>query len=98
MNAPKTSVSWSRSLTPVLLLAQDVTHAANRVDQAPLALLLQLTPEVAHVDVDDVAAPRVLGPHLLLDLEAVEHLAGVAGEQLEQLELLGRQLDAAPVA
>src|SRR5690606_14146057 len=80
------------------LLAQHVPHAADGVDQAPLALALQLAPQVADVDVDDVAAARVLGPDLLLDLEAVEDLAWVAGEELEQLELLGRELDAPPVA
>src|SRR5690606_6035722 len=62
------------------LLAQHVAHAAHRMDQAPFALALQLAPQVANVDVDDVAAAGVLGPDLLFDLVAAEHLAGVAGE------------------
>src|SRR5690554_2076909 len=98
MKTPNTRVSCSLRPTRTSLLAQYVPYAAHGVYEAPLALALQLAPEVAHVDVHDVAAARVLGPDLLLDLEAVEHLAGVAREQLEQLELLGRQLDAAAVA
>ena len=42
--------------------------------------------------------PRSVAPDLAEQLLAREHLAGVAGEDLEQLELAARELEVAPVA
>ena len=67
------------------LTVSNVTPAERRVD---------LAPQVVHVLVDDVGA-AIVGeiPDRLDDLRAAEHVAGVPEEQLQQGELLGRELE-----
>src|SRR5690625_1012577 len=104
MNRLKTSVSRRRRLigggsgSRDSVVAEDVTETADRVDQPALTISLKLAAQVTDVYVHNVGAAFVLGPYLGLDVEALEHPAGVTGEQFEQLELLGRQLDAPAAA
>src|SRR5687767_614238 len=72
--------------------AQPVARAAHRLDRLHAERPVHLLAQVADVDVDDVRAVLVLVvPGVLEQLEAGEHLAGAAHEDLEQRELLGRQ-------
>ena len=64
-----------------------------------LAACLELAAQVADEDVDDVRLDvgRV-APHEREQLVAAEHLAGVADEDVEQVELAPREAELAPVA
>src|SRR5437763_1433791 len=80
------------------VLAQDVTHAAHRVEQAGPAAGLGLSPEVSHVHPEGVGGgAEVVAPHRLEDLRAGQHLPGMLEEQLQQQELGLGQI-AGPVA
>src|SRR6266567_972740 len=69
-------------------LTQRIADAAHGVDQARLALRLGLATEVADVHLERVGGGReVEAPDLLEDLRARQHLAGVAHQQFEQVEL-----------
>src|SRR5882757_1255634 len=79
--------------------AQDVSRAAHGVNQALLVLALRLPPEIADVDVECVRrVAEVVAPDALVDERAREDLARVAHEELEQVRLGRRQLEAASVA
>src|ERR671913_217495 len=73
--------------------AQDVTHAAHRLEKHGCrGVLLQLAAEPVHVDVDGPRLARVVvAPDALEELVAREHLALVAEQEREQLE--GLRLD-----
>src|SRR3954469_25692976 len=66
------------------------------VDVAPAGRgALELLAQLAYEDVDRaVAVDHRIAPHALVDLLAREHLAGGLGEQLEQLELAPREVEA----
>src|SRR5262245_25647615 len=92
-------VRMDSGLTPRSPLgAQHVARSPERVEQPPLALAVDLAPEVADVDVDDVAlgveveAPDVLGDH-----RPRQHAPHVAEEVLEERVLASGQ-DDAPLA
>src|SRR3954464_14529249 len=98
VSARATTLSYSRGggLVPaaVLLVAQAVAGAAHRLELGDAERAIDLVAQVAGVDVDDVLAVLVVVvPRVLEQLVAREHLAGVAHEGLEQLELLRRQRD-----
>src|SRR5207248_3123090 len=60
---------------------------------------LDLAPKVADVDVDDARLDRILvAPDCVQDLLAAEHLARVAGQVGEEVELGVRQVDLAAAA
>ena len=74
-----------------------IADRAQRVDRRRAARQRELAPQVAHVDLDDVRAGiEVVAPDGAEDLLAAEHLAGVAQEVGEQVELARgeAQLDA----
>src|SRR3954452_9497632 len=66
------------------------------VDVAPARRgALELLAQLAHEDVDRaVAVDHRIAPHALVDLLAREHLAGGVGQQLDELELAAREIDA----
>ena len=69
------------------------------MDEPLLAVRLELTPQVADVDVERVGIrPEVVAPHRVEDRGAREDPAGVRHEQPEQLELRARQLHIALAA
>src|SRR5919204_2107687 len=69
-------------------LAQRVTDAAHGLQDARLAVLLELPPQVADVHPERVRGrAEVVAPHALVDLRPRQHLPRVAHEQLEQVEL-----------
>src|SRR5262245_15300821 len=77
-------------------LAKCVPNTSHGVDQAGLALGLQLPAQVRHVDLERVGAgAEVVAPHLLEDARAAEHHARVVHEQLQQAELGPRELQLA---
>src|SRR5450759_3627561 len=74
--------------------AQDVAGAAQRLDAAGSAGLVELATQTAHVHIHDVGEGVVLlVPDVVEDAVAREHLPGVPHEQLEQAELLGAERD-----
>src|SRR6266702_373101 len=76
-----------------------VPDAARGADQRPFERPLQLAAQVPDVDVHDVGQPVVVvGPDVLQDPPPVDHLARVAHEELQQRELLRRQVDRPAVA
>src|SRR5437588_12681275 len=76
------------------VLAQDVAHAAHRVQQARLAARFGLAAQVSHVYPERVrGGTEVVPPYRLEDLRAGQHLAGMFEEQLQQQELGLGQLD-----
>src|SRR5436190_19552146 len=76
------------------LRPQPVADRANRLNRRRAAGERQLAPQVADVDAEDVRARIVLvAPHRRQDPRPRDGLAGVAGEEGEQLELRSRQAD-----
>ena len=72
-----------------------VAHPLDRHD----AVVADFLPQLADVDVDGAVADHHLGaPHLDVDLFARDELSGRGGQQLEQRELLAREVDLAAVA
>src|SRR5438105_7368429 len=77
-------------------LPKRVAESAHGLDEARLAGPLQLLPQVADVDVDDVAGGVGAGsPDALQELVAAEDAARLAEEVLEQLEFLGGEIQGA---
>src|SRR3954452_6362950 len=73
-------------------VAQAVAGAAHRLELRDAERTVDLVAQVADVDVDDVRAVLVVVvPGVLEQLVAREHLARVAHEGLQELELLRRQ-------
>src|SRR5579885_876812 len=88
--SPTAAPSGPRSV----LGPQDVAAAPDRVDQLALPPLVDLVPQVADVDVDDVReGVEIQVPDVLGDHGAGEHAARVAQEVLQQRVLLRGQLD-----
>ena len=81
------------------LFAEGVADAAHRLQEARLAGLFELAAEVADVDPERVRGrSEVVAPDALVDLRPRQHLARVAQEELEQVELGAGQLQAAVAA
>src|SRR5919197_5575276 len=75
-------------------LAQRVTDAADRLDQAGPSVHLELLPKVGDVHLQRVGRGIVgVAPHLFEDLLAGEHLAGMGEEEGQQLVLEGGEVD-----
>src|ERR1700754_1778286 len=76
------------------LIAEAISGAAHGLQLRDPERPVDLVAQVADVDVDDVRAVLVVVvPGVLEQLVARQHLAGVAHERLQQLELLGGQVD-----
>src|SRR5450756_382678 len=79
--------------------AEHVPGAAQCLDAAGRAGLVELATQAAHVHVHDVGESVVLlVPGVIEDAVAREHLPGVPHEQLEEAELLGAERDLLAVA
>src|SRR5215216_3620231 len=78
------------------LRSEPVPDPEVRVNVAPARRRpLQLLPQLAHEDVDrPVAVHHRVAPHSLVDLLALHDLPPRVGEQLDQLELAPREIDA----
>src|SRR3954467_11617587 len=95
------SVSLRRKLMPEgsRLFAEGVPDPANRLQEAGLTALFELAAEGADVHPERIRRrSEVVAPNTLVDLRARQHLARVAQEELEQVELGARQLQAALAA
>src|SRR5258708_11249707 len=80
--------SWSA------LGAKYIAKPPHGVDEFALERIVDLGPQPADVDVDDVGvAVEVDVPHLLGDVGPRQRLAGMLGEQRQEHELLRRQVD-----
>src|SRR2546421_5779734 len=76
-------------------LAEPVTDRPHRLDQ-PAPLFAELGPQPADVDVDGPCPAVVLvSPHTRQQLLAGEHLAGVGGEEPQELVLHIREVERA---
>ena len=74
-----------------------VPGAAHGLDRAATERLVDAAPQPAHVDLDDVGvALEILLPDAGEDLVLRDHLSGPPHEELEHLELAGRELDRMP--
>src|SRR5262245_22795233 len=90
------SGSWTSERGISGRLAQRVADPADGLDQARLAVGLELLAQPHDDDVDDVRLAHEVGaPDPLEDRLAREDLAGVAGHELEQVVLASGQLDRA---
>src|SRR5437660_690010 len=86
---------WRTSTGPAQLIAR----AADRAQQAGLAIVAQLAAKIANVHVDHIRhREKIEVPHVLRDLCAGEHAVRIAREVLEDCVLLARQLDEFPCA
>src|SRR5215213_4315677 len=74
-----------------------ISDAEVRMDVAPLRRgALELLAQLAHEHVDGAVAVRHrIPPHALVDRLALQHVASVARQQTDQLELAARQVEAA---
>src|SRR5712671_253869 len=89
----------SRAADEKSRFAQHVTRAAHGVDEPLLLFAFGLAPQIADVDVERVRRmTEVVAPDSLVDEGAREHLTRIAHEELEEVRLRRRQLDAAAVA
>src|SRR3954453_20647368 len=81
-----------------VLGGEPVADAEVRVDVAPVRRdALELLAQLAHEHVHRAVAVRHrVAPHALVDLLALEHLAGGLGQQLQELELAAREVEALP--
>src|SRR5918996_4353685 len=78
---------------------QDEPHAAHRVQDARLAARLELAPHVPDEEVGHICLRvEVVAPHLLVEPLTSDHLAGMAHEDLEELQLSPCELQVAPTA
>src|SRR5690348_5726490 len=77
-------------------LLEDVADAADRVDQARLPGRLQLTPQIADVDLHDIRRSlEVEPPDRIQNDLARKHLTRPTHEEAQQLVLGRRELDLA---
>src|SRR5215204_7702637 len=84
----------NRRLRTAHLAAQPIAVAAQRFDERRRAFFVELAPQVADIDVDDVAlAVELPAPHALGNLRAAQRLAGMAQQIFEHGELAWRQRD-----
>src|SRR3954468_14609249 len=93
-NAGARSVPATPGVGPLRLVPQAIPRAAHGLQLRHAERAVDLVAQVADVDVDDVRAVLVVVvPGVLEQLVAREHLARVAHERLQKLELLGREVD-----
>src|SRR5882672_3745816 len=83
-----------RLLRTPRLVSQPVAVAPQRLDDRWRAGLVELAPQVADIDIDDVGLTVELpAPHALGDLGSAERLPGMAQQVFEYGELARRQHD-----
>src|SRR5207245_1409274 len=96
VNRHRTRVSGSLVL---ISGAEPVTGAAQGGDQLRLEAVVDLSPQTPHEHLQLVGEGVVIVvPHVRGDRGAVQYLARVADEQLEQREFLGAQAQRPPRA
>src|SRR4051795_1050714 len=75
--------------------AECVAHAANRLEQASLAALLQLVPQIAHIHIDNLgAAEEIRSPDGLKDHLSSKHAVWIAKKELQELKLARSEIQA----
>src|SRR4051794_36888672 len=73
---------------------QAVTRSAHRLQALPAERHVDLAPQVADVDLDDVGVAVVVRiPHVVQDVGLADRIAGAAHEELQQGELPRREFD-----
>src|SRR5215216_4108497 len=78
------------------IFAEDITNTTNCVNQARLAGRFELLTQITNIHLDDIAfAAEVVAPYAIVDHLTREHLLRMAHKQLEQLILLGREINSA---
>src|SRR5438477_11557498 len=89
------TLTGSRPIVP--FVRENVSDAADRLQGMPSERAVDLLPEVADVDVDDVRVALVGDvPGVLEQLLAREHDAGVVEEHPKERELLRGERDGRP--
>src|SRR5205823_2474349 len=89
----KRSLSGSRVIS-VAFRPQPIADAAHRLDRVRAERSVDLLPQIANVDVDDVGTILVGEvPGVLEQLESSENLAWATHEGLQECELLRREVD-----
>src|SRR5687768_6132160 len=88
MSKPMSSVRVTPRTSRSGRTAQDVAHAAHRLEQSGIVrVLLDLRAQPVDMDVDGPGQAGVVGlPNVLQELVTSEHLAGVAKQEGEELE------------
>src|SRR3954467_12842827 len=97
-DVPRPRAGWSRGRTAASATPghQPVPHAADGLDGVLAVRLVDLAPQVADVDLDDVVVALVVGvPYRLEDVGLGHHVPAMAQEEVQQPELPGRQGDLA---
>src|SRR5260370_12662950 len=93
------SRSRPSSLTGIGSRAEAVARPAQRGDQLGLEAIVDFPAQPTHQHLEDIdEGVVVVVPHVRRDGRAIEHLAGVQHEQLEQGERLGAERDRSPIA
>src|SRR5438067_413101 len=86
-----------RRLRLVWGIAEPVAHPAHRLQEGAVKVTIDLTPQIADIDIDDVGiAEEIEVPDVLGDLRAGEYVPGMAHEIFQESELPRAQLDQAP--
>src|SRR5215831_15361245 len=87
----------SSRLVPIAPASEEPeAHPTHRAEQRLTRRAGQLPAQIPHVDVHHVAFRiKVHVPHLLEESRTANHLPGMEQEMLEELELLGRELQRA---
>ena len=76
---------------------EDITGAANGVDQLFWIRVIHFGPQTPHHHVEDISAGlKIDPPDVAFDLLARDHLAGRAHEMREEKKFLGREMKRLP--
>src|SRR6266478_3687935 len=76
------------------ICVQHETCSADVYNQRAAAAHVDLLPQIADVDVDDIGLQReMVLPHILEQHRPRDHLAGMTQEVFEKLELARQQID-----
>src|SRR5262245_38927919 len=95
MTSPTPRLRRARRLRTAVRVSwpQDEPHAPHRVQDARRVAGLELAPEVPDEDVGHVGLRvEVVAPHLFVQALARDHLAAVAHEEAQELQLAARNI------
>jgi len=77
-----------------LALFEDITNAAESMNQPAFEGIVHLRPQTAHVDINDIrAAVKVHVPHVFGDHGSREHFARSSSEEAQETKLLRSEVD-----
>src|SRR6266700_2247457 len=83
-----------RRLRLVCGIAEPVAHPAHRMQEGAVKATIDLAPEIADVDIDDIGiTEEVEVPDVFGNLRAGKHVPGMAHEVFQEGELARAQLD-----